>query len=268
MRGVTCFSVSPPDFVQQHVGELEHRRLDGQEPEPLEAAADRIEHAVERDLLRRQELDTPGGVHGTTGVAGRLPCGVFACRHAPLVLSPDIERTLAAAYAEPQRAYHTATHIAELLRWFVIVHDEVGWHAPAAVYLAILFHDAVYDPTRHDNEARSAALAVTLAGAGPETTQLIALTAQHGKLDHADHDAAHFLDSDTAILGAAPAEFDAYDAAIAFEYKHVPPDTYRAGRCAFLQSMLARERIFFSAFFHARLDARARTNLTRALGRL
>lgn len=195
--------------------------------------------------------------------------GVFACRHAPLVLAPDVEAALAAAYAEPHRAYHTADHIAELLRWFDVVHEEVGWRAPADVYLAIVFHDAVYDPTRHDNEARSAALARTLAGAGDTAVRLIELTAQHGRLEPAalDHDAAHFLDSDVAILGAAPEAFDAYDAAIAREYAHVPRDAYRAGRRAFLQAMLARERIFFSELFHARLEAAARANLARALAR-
>jgi len=195
---------------------------------------------------------------------------VFACRHAPLVLPPDVERTLVAAYAEPQRAYHTATHIHEVLHWYDTVYDEVGWRAPADVYVAVVFHDAVYDPTRHDNEARSAQLARGLVDASDDAVRLILLTAKHGQL-HAkdlDHDAAHFLDSDTAILGASAAVFDDYDAAIAVEYQHVPRDAYRAGRRAFLSSMLSRERIYFSDFFHARLDAPARDNLARALQRL
>ena len=175
---------------------------------------------------------------------------------------------LAVAYAEPQRAYHTAKHIGELLAWFDAVHDDVGWREPVDVYLAILFHDAVYDPTRHDNEARSAALATTWVAASERTVELIMMTAKHGKLKSADHDAGHFLDSDIAILGAAPDVFDAYDAAIAVEYKHVPPDAYRAGRRTFLESMLVRPRIFFTDYFHTRLDTQARDNLSRALARL
>ena len=193
---------------------------------------------------------------------------MFSCRHAPLVLPPDVMAKLVAAYAEPHRAYHTAAHITELLAWFDRVHDDVGWRQPVDVYLAILFHDAVYDPTRHDNEARSAALATTLAGASDRTVELIMMTASHGKLKKADHDAGHFLDSDTAILGAPPDAFDTYDAAIAIEYKHVPRDAYRAGRRAFLESMLARPRIYFTDYFHGRLDAQARDNLARALARL
>jgi predicted metal-dependent HD superfamily phosphohydrolase len=195
---------------------------------------------------------------------------VFACRHAPLVLPPDVERTLAAAYAEPQRAYHTATHIHEVLHWYDAVCDEVGWREAKDVYVAVVFHDAVYDPTRHDNEARSAQLARALVDASDFAIELILLTAKHGSIDPktVDHDAAHFLDSDTAILGASAAVFDDYEAAIRVEYQHVPDDAYRAGRGKFLQSMLARERIFFSDFFHHQLDTRARDNLARAIARL
>jgi predicted metal-dependent HD superfamily phosphohydrolase len=194
---------------------------------------------------------------------------VFGCRHAPRVLAPEVERALAAAYGEPHRAYHDARHIAEVLRWYDVVADEVGWDDPVAVYHAILFHDVVYDATRGDNEARSAEVAARVGGAGERACELIRLTAKHGSLEAAgDRDTAHFLDADTAILGAEPAEFDAYDAAIRVEYKHVPEDLYRAGRGAFLAKMHARPRIFFSDLFHARLDARARENLARAIVRL
>ncbi|HWU88436.1 MAG TPA: hypothetical protein VN253_14215 [Kofleriaceae bacterium] len=196
---------------------------------------------------------------------------MFGCRHAPLSLPADVERNLASAYAEPHRAYHNADHIAEVLRWYDLVADEAGWRDPTAVYLAALFHDAVYDPLAKDNEARSADLARRLAGAPDRTAELILLTARHGALDPAvfddDPDAAHFLDCDTAILGAPPAEFDAYDAAIAAEYRAVPADAFLAGRRAFLANQLARPRIFQSPLFHARLDAAARANLARALAR-
>ena len=195
---------------------------------------------------------------------------MFACRHVPLRLPPAATEVLAAAYAEPHRAYHTAAHIAELLRWFDVVADEVGWRDPAAVYLAIVFHDAIYDPTRADNEARSAALARALVAASPRVTELIELTARHGEREPTalDHDAAHFLDADTAILGAPAPAFDAYDAAIRVEYQHVPEHAYRAGRRTFLERMLARPRLYGSALFHDRLEHAARANLARAIARL
>lgn len=181
---------------------------------------------------------------------------------------PAAYAELATRYGEPHRAYHHAGHIAEVLRWFDWVAAEVGWDRPEDVRLAILFHDAIYDPLAKDNEARSADLARQY-GASERVAELILLTARHGRLtpSEVDRDAAHFLDSDTAILGADAAEFDAYDAAIAREYAAVPPDEFRTGRRKFLEGMLARPRIFLSDLFHARLDAAARANLERALAR-
>lgn len=196
---------------------------------------------------------------------------MFECRHAPHVLDPVLARDLAARYSEPHRAYHDLTHIAELLRWFDTIVDAIGWRDPRAVYDAILFHDAIYDPlaTHGTNEVRSAELA-TQHGASATTRDMILLTARHGCIvrDDVDADAALFLDSDTAILGASPPAFDAYDAAIATEYRAVPADAYRTGRRGFLASMLARPRLFLTDYFHDQLDAAARANLARAVARL
>lgn len=202
---------------------------------------------------------------------------MLSCRHRPLVLPPDVSNDLAARYAEPHRAYHTARHIAEVLRWFDWVADRAGWADPADVYVAIAFHDAVYDPLAKDNEARSAALARD-AGATAKAQQLILLTARHGGLSLSQlaaaapsaadvADAAHFLDCDMAILGAPAGEFDAYDAAIAIEYQALPSDAFRTGRGRFLRGLLAAPRIFLSDLFHAELDGRARANLTRVVSR-
>jgi predicted metal-dependent HD superfamily phosphohydrolase len=63
-----------------------------------------------------------------------------------------------------------------------------------------------------------------------------------------------------------PATFDAYDRGIAAEYRgKLPAWLFRLNRRRFLKALLARERIFLSDFFHARLDARARSNLRRAV---
>lgn len=195
---------------------------------------------------------------------------MLSCRHAPIVLSPEVRADLVLRYREPHRAYHTVEHIDALLRWFDTVIDEgPGWREPVDVYWAILWHDAVYDARRHDNEERSARLAHPWSA---RAADYVRLTAKHGSLTAADvgadPDAAHFLDADLSILGAAADVFDRYDAGVRAEYAHVPDDAYRAGRGAFLRQLAAQPRLYFTELFHARLDAAARANLQRALARL
>ena len=163
----------------------------------------------------------------------------------------------------------------EVLRHYDEVTQGLGWTKPVEPYLAVLYHDAIYEPERGDNEARSARLAVDRIGywlpdAGVDAARvahLIDLTARHGRLAAAevDRDAALFLDCDMAILGAEPTRFDAYDRGIAAEYRHVPRWLFKLNRRRFLKALLAKERIFLSDFFHDRYDAQARINLRRAV---
>ncbi len=208
-------------------------------------------------------------------------------------ISPELIAHAKAAYNSPPRAYHSWAHIEEVLRHLETV---PAFTRPREVTLAALFHDAVYVAGRSDNETKSADLAAQsiaaplpasprFAGGGERVDlplpaergegpvdvayvrHLIELTARHGKLttDGLDDDARHFLDADMAILGAPPHVFDAYDAAIAVEYAHIPKLVYRFNRNRFLKRLLEVPRIFLSDFFHQRFDAAARDNLRRAL---
>lgn len=198
-----------------------------------------------------------------------------------LAIPTEQQTALEAAYAIPPRAYHNFDHVQEVGRHYDSVAAAIGWTQPREVQLAVLYHDAIYEPGRRDNEARSAALAVEHIGrwwpqAGidaPRVADLINFTARHGQFVPADFgddaladDARLFLDCDMAILGAEPAAFDAYDRGIAAEYRgHMPAWLFKLNRRRFLKALLAKERIYLSDFFHARLDAQARSNLRRAI---
>ncbi|RDZ28229.1 HD domain-containing protein [Lysobacter silvisoli] len=194
----------------------------------------------------------------------------------PIDLPPEQWQALQAAYAQPPRAYHNFEHVREVLRHYGEVAAGPGWRQPAEVALAVLYHDAIYEAGRRDNEARSAQLAAEhiaryLPHAGIDVArvrELIELTARHGQIgrDQVDEETALFLDGDMAILGAEPAAFDAYDRGIASEYRgHVPGPLFRLNRRRFLKALLKRERIYLSEHYHARYDAAARNNLRRAV---
>lgn len=200
---------------------------------------------------------------------------------APIALPRAQWAALEEAYATPPRAYHSLEHVREVLRHYALVDVGPGWRQPVEVYLAVLYHDAIHVAGAADNEACSSRLAREqirhwLPDKGIDAgrvSSLIDMTARHGgisaaelALDPVPLDAAHFLDCDMAILGAEPAVFDAYDRAIAAEYRGaLPAWVYRLNRRRFLKGLLGRERIFFSEFFHDRYDAQARANLRRAI---
>lgn len=200
---------------------------------------------------------------------------------AEFALPEPMHAALVEAYATPPRAYHHFGHVAEVMRHYQWVAGGDGWHAPREVELAVLYHDAVYVPGRSDNEARSAQLARESIGRwlggqdvdDARVAELILMTARHGQWSPQDfpedangRDARRFLDCDMAIVGADRARFDAYDAAIAEEYRGVVPRwLYRRKRRAFFAGLLRRERIYLSPGFHERFEARARANLKRVV---
>jgi predicted metal-dependent HD superfamily phosphohydrolase len=175
-------------------------------------------------------------------------------------------------YSEPHRRYHGVAHIDALARLFEEVATGPGWQQPAEVALAILFHDAIYEPARRDNEARSAMLArERLADSMPvdvdRVATLIEATAAHGHAHvDGDPDLGHFLDADIAILGAPSHLYDRYARGVFEEYAPVIAEAaFRAGRRAFLQAQLARPMLFHTAWFRERYEAVARENLEREL---
>jgi predicted metal-dependent HD superfamily phosphohydrolase len=194
----------------------------------------------------------------------------------PFDLPPAQREAIAAAYATPPRAYHDLHHVGEVLRHYADVAQGPGWTHARDVAFAVLYHDAIYVAGAKDNETRSSELARAHLAQWPHAgvdadrvARLIDLTARHGTLspgDVEDEDTRLFLDCDMAILGAEPAVFDAYDRGITAEYRGVVPGwLFAINRKRFLKGLLGRERIYLSAFFHERLDARARNNLRRAI---
>ena len=174
------------------------------------------------------------------------------------------------------RGYHAWSHPQALLKLFDTLRNRL--HDPLAVECAIVFHDAIYDPTRTDNERQSADLAARLLRevVPPQTRsraiRLIEATERHlvpeGLNDKDADDCRIFLDLDLSILGAGDEAFDAYEAGVRHEYQHVPVDAFRLGRAAILERFLARDRLYITEWGHEMFEAQARVNLARSLDAL
>ncbi len=186
-------------------------------------------------------------------------CARLGCAHGALQFD-----TLAVAYSEPARAYHTAQHIDECLALLDTVAAQL--QSPDDVELAIWLHDVVYDPQAKDNEARSAVLAQDwFSGLSPERTQRLAgrilATYGHAPLPD-DSDGQALLDIDLAILAAAPERFAQYDKQVRHEYSFVPEAIYLVKRREFMEHMAQRPQLYFHPALALQLESAARHNLS------
>ena len=188
----------------------------------------------------------------------------------PIPLPSALVDELLRLYRTPHRFYHNFTHIEKLLALYHDLADR--WEHPVEVYLAFLYHDAVYEYGAKDNEEQSARVAqkeirTHLSHHHINVDMVMTLirhTANHGSLRAEDlnEEEKLFLDCDMSIVGSSFEDFCIYERQIEQEYTQVYPRfLYRIGRKKFRKTLLRAPRIFFSEYFHHWLDARARKNL-------
>ena len=195
-----------------------------------------------------------------------------AYRVAPAGAGPAFN-VLAAAYSAPERHYHNLEHVAEMFR--VVDRLAADVEQPAALHLAVWFHDAVYDSRARDNERRSGELAVDLLGpigvpasAIERIVNMIWATAHTATALPTLRDTRVLLDADLAILSAPEERYARYAADIRKEYAWVPEADYRAGRSAILTKFLAQPRIYHTQIMFEEGDARARANMRAEIASL
>ncbi|TVQ84593.1 MAG: hypothetical protein EA400_17300 [Chromatiaceae bacterium] len=175
-------------------------------------------------------------------------------------------RTLARYYNEPHRLYHGERHLAHCLEQLDLAIDRVVH--PDQVEMAIWFHDVINQPSRPDNEARSAELFRELAaGLMPEAfiaavVRLI-LATRHRETP-VNPDQQILCDIDLASFGC-PWECYLRDTGhLRAEFRGSDED-YCNSKRAFLQALQRRPRIFSTDFFRDRYERLARENIQRLL---
>ncbi len=226
-----------------------------------------------------------GQPHTADPVAATVSAWVTLC-HGVGAVAPESDLrsaadALLARWTEPHRRYHDKRHLERVLSTLWQLAAEEGRETSpgpvdlgdlaALAALAAWYHDAVYQPTRPDNEERSAALArqqlaqldVSAAIVG-EVTRLVLLTKSHEPAQH-DRAGALLCDADLAILATPADVYDAYSAAIRAEYSHIPERDYRAGRAAVLTRLAARPHLFHTGHGRAAWEQAARANIAREL---
>lgn len=196
--------------------------------------------------------------------------------------SASFGEMLVKAYNEPSRFYHNQVHLEDVLakldfaKTALEKSGEVAHLSPPdkqrmydVIELSLWYHDAVYDATAKDNEAKSRDLflshARTLGLGGDiqkEVADLIDLTAHHK--DAKTLPERIMTDCDLAILGAPDAEFKNYDTNIRREYAHIPATIFNPRRVLVLGGFLNQPGIFKTKAFQDAFEEQARSNLNAA----
>lgn len=179
-------------------------------------------------------------------------------------------RALRARYQEAHRAYHDLTHLDACLA--LLEQHRADAARVGELLLALLFHDAVYDPLAHDNEAQSAQLArahLEHAQAQRDAIERVcAMILDTRTHEPSSADAALLLDLDLSILGEDPPTYERFERAIRAEFQAIPDEHFLPGRAAVLERFLTRPHIYRGAAMRAQREERARQNLSRAIARL
>ena len=150
-----------------------------------------------------------------------------------------------ANYDEEHRYYHNFNHLQEVLIELtnkqVIEDDEL--------FLAAVYHDAVYDSRNKDNEEQSAFLFKEDAKKANYTlvktdvvAQLILDTKHH---QPTTEKSKLLIDADLNIFNASPARLIEYEKQIFKEYQHVDFLVYREKRIEVLQKFKTNHRLDF-----------------------
>lgn len=171
-------------------------------------------------------------------------------------LPTDVHQVLWDAYHSDDRVYHTHRHI-----WYMSRQAKV-LNCSREQWLAIQFHDAVYNPLASDNEEKSCELFTSLMGENKIVTDIIMSTKKHFPIND---EAEIVLDLDLMILGESWEVYSDYIWQIREEYKDVPDDIFYPGRLKVLSGFLDRTLLYYTEWGRKNFDAQARKNLSKEI---
>lgn len=178
----------------------------------------------------------------------------------------DIYQVLIESYTDRHRYYHNLTHLRNCFSEFDSICSRLA--VPAAVELALWFHDLVYTAGSNCNEDISAAASYAYclklyqsSEFSQQVAQMILATKyqRHG-YDNND-DTKYLLDIDIAILGYSKLEFLQYEDNIRAENYWLSETEYRKARSGVLSAFIERPFIYTTAYFQDKYEQQARVNI-------
>ena len=179
------------------------------------------------------------------------------------VQTEAVYNDLVARYEDDGRYYHNLKHIQNVLE--IIESVRVIAADLEAIKLAAWFHDVIYDPAATDNEEQSVILFNKLAhNILPETviqkvSKIIKATLHIDNPE--DLDEAFMLDIDLSSIAGSWQRFTKDNSNLRREAKDQDCRDYCEKKISFFNMLLDKDRIYFTDFFHAAFEEKARHNM-------
>lgn len=145
--------------------------------------------------------------------------------------------TLLSMWNESHRSYHDLSHLSDLLEMINKDKSKYSDSEYDKLVLTAIFHDCIYEPTRNDNEERSAEFLLNSTKKTPDILEVSKMI-----LDTKTHEPSTklseiFIDYDMDIVNRNFDELLEWEKGIYQEYKSFGKD-YKKGRINFLKSLL------------------------------
>jgi predicted metal-dependent HD superfamily phosphohydrolase len=174
-------------------------------------------------------------------------------------------------YAEPERSYHTLSHIISGLEDLEEIRHLL--HEPDEVECAWWYHDIIYKPGSSTNEEQSAAITrEMLADASIDKSTINRICELILRTKHTaqpmDEDARYLVDIDLGILGAVHTDFLKYEEKIRNEFYFIQDQVYNEKRRQFLTQFLQKPYIYQTEYFRKKYEEQARENIQQLIHQL
>jgi pantetheine-phosphate adenylyltransferase len=149
-----------------------------------------------------------------------------------------IDADLYKLWNAPHRAYHTTTHLADLVEQ-IQRHSNLTQKHREMLLLTALFHDLIYDPQCNDNEDQSASFFLdAIEDPSPDHWQIAYMILDTKQHTPSSALSALFNQMDMAIVTRPLEDLFEWEKGIAYEYSFLPINTYIEKRIAFLQQIV------------------------------
>jgi len=185
-------------------------------------------------------------------------------------LNHKVYAELTTIYSQSHRYYHTIEHINQCIGEYEQFLDKNPslFFLKREVYLALWFHDVVYNPYSKLNEENSVEIFSQWAiekdfSVNEDAVKELILGTKIHRVFLLELELEHCIvnDIDLSILGQQQSTYLTYRENIRKEYKHVSVEKYYVSRKKFIEEFLNKKNIYSLKYFRDKYEVGARKNL-------